>query len=163
MYLMYLIFVCLVLSTVGVSCHPTPFLGAVSLLLCVLVGCGYLMCLGGSFLGVVLLLVYLGGVLVVYAYSIALACDKYMEAWGSGSVLGHAAIYLAFMVMLWLGIGGGVDVGVGLGIEGAVGGVSLLYSCGGGMLLFCGCGLLLALFSALELVRGRVRGSLRMV
>lgn len=80
MYFILVLVFCIIFSTVGVSCHPSPFLGAVSLLFCVLCGCSYLLCLGNSFIGVVLLLVYLGGVLVVYAYSIALACDKYVES-----------------------------------------------------------------------------------
>lgn len=68
--------------------------------------------------------------------------------------------------------GVGVSGGVGVGSVDSVGlflvradfsGVSLLYSWGGGCLLLSGGGLLLALFVALELSRGAVRGSLRAV
>nr|YP_009859628.1 NADH dehydrogenase subunit 6 [Iphisa elegans]QKK36733.1 NADH dehydrogenase subunit 6 [Iphisa elegans] len=162
MYLVSLLLFCVVFSTVGVACHPSPFLGAVGLLLCVLGGCGYLVCLGGSFIGVVLLLVYLGGVLVVYAYSIALAYDKYVEVWGSRSVFGLISSYTFFIVVLWCILGDVYKVHFFSGISDIVG-VSLLYSCGGLVLILCGGGLLVALFSALELVRGRVRGGLRMV
>lgn len=44
-----------------------------------------------------------------------------------------------------------------------VGGVSLMYSVGGGMLIVCAWVLLLCLFVVLELTRGLGRGALRAV
>lgn len=38
---------------------------------------------GASFLSIVLFLVYLGGIIVVFAYSAALTAEPYPEAWGS--------------------------------------------------------------------------------
>nr|BBD52739.1 NADH dehydrogenase subunit 6 [Callopistes maculatus] len=163
MYFLFVLGFCVVFSTIGVVCHPSPFFGAVGLLFCVLVGCSYMLCLGNSFVGVVLLLVYLGGVLVVYAYSIALACDKYVEGWGVRSVLGYMVSYVLLAGALLCSVGEFYNVGVYGGVVEDVLGVSLLYSCGGGFLFLCGYGLLLCLFSALELVRGQVRGGLRMV
>lgn len=163
MYIFFVLFFCIIFSAVGVACHPSPFFGAVGLLLCVLGGCAYLLGLGSSFVGVVLLLVYLGGVLVVYAYSIALACDKYSEVWGSRPVIGYVVSYSLFVVAVLCSVGDFYNIGVFLGVVEDAVGVSLLYSYGGGVLLLCGVGLLLCLFSALELVRGRGRGGLRIV
>nr|YP_010531649.1 NADH dehydrogenase subunit 6 [Aspidoscelis exsanguis]UXX18061.1 NADH dehydrogenase subunit 6 [Aspidoscelis exsanguis]UXX18269.1 NADH dehydrogenase subunit 6 [Aspidoscelis exsanguis]UXX18347.1 NADH dehydrogenase subunit 6 [Aspidoscelis exsanguis]UXX18919.1 NADH dehydrogenase subunit 6 [Aspidoscelis exsanguis] len=163
MYVFFVLIFCILFGTVGVACHPSPFFGAVSLLFCVLGGCLYLLSLGVSFVGVVLLLVYLGGVLVVYAYSIALACDGYSETWGSRPVLGYVLSYSLFVLFMFCLVGDFYNIGVWFGVVEDVVGVSLLYSYGGGVLLLCGVGLLLCLFSALELVRGRVRGGLRMV
>lgn len=60
-------------------------------------------------------------------------------------------------------VDGFYDASIFGGVVEDVVGVSLLYSCGGGILFLCGFGLLLSLFSALELVRGQMRGGLRMV
>lgn len=48
-------------------------------------------------------------------------------------------------------------------VRGDVGGVSLMYSAGGGMLVVCAWVLLLCLFVVLELTRGLSRGALRAV
>lgn len=40
------------------------------------------MSLGVSFVSLVLVMVYLGGMLVVFVYSVSLAADPYPEAWG---------------------------------------------------------------------------------
>lgn len=39
--------------------------------------------MGVSFISLVLVMVYLGGMLVVFVYSVALAADPYPESWGS--------------------------------------------------------------------------------
>ena len=38
---------------------------------------------GGSFLGLIVLLIYLGGMLVVFGYTTAIATEEYPETWGS--------------------------------------------------------------------------------
>lgn len=48
-------------------------------------------------------------------------------------------------------------------IRADVGGVALIYSFGGGILIVCGWILLLTLFVVLELTRGLSRGALRAV
>lgn len=119
-----------------------------------------------------LFLIYLGGMLVVFAYSVALAADPYPETWGNWSVGLYVVGYVALVVLLVVFFGVRVGQGVGVGGVDSVGlsvvrsdfsGVSMLYSWGGGCLLLSGWGLLLALFVALELSRGSARGGLRAV
>lgn len=47
------------------------------------------MSLGVSFVSLALFLVYLGGMLVVFVYSVSLAADPYPEAWGDWRVVGY--------------------------------------------------------------------------
>lgn len=79
-YLVFLSVLCFIVGLVGVASNPSPHFGALGLVVCVLGGCGVLVGLGGSFLGLVLFLIYLGGMLVVFAYSVALAAEAYPEA-----------------------------------------------------------------------------------
>nr|YP_009563814.1 NADH dehydrogenase subunit 6 [Isopachys gyldenstolpei]QAX27907.1 NADH dehydrogenase subunit 6 [Isopachys gyldenstolpei] len=171
-YFVLLFLFCLLGGLIGVASNPSPFYGAIGLVVASAVGCGVLVWLGSSFISLVLFLIYLGGMLVVFAYSVALAADPYPETWGGWSVglyvVGYVVLVLLLMVFGGIWIGGGVGVGgvdsSGLGlIRGDFSGVSLLYSVGGVCLLLSGWGLLLALFVALELSRGVVRGGLRVV
>nr|ABR21237.1 NADH dehydrogenase subunit 6 [Heteronotia binoei] len=169
-YLVFLMSVCFVLGLVGVASGPAPFYGAGGLVVGALGGCGVLVGMGGSFIGLVLFLIYLGGMLVVFAYSVALAAEPYPEGWGDYSVLWYlvgcvvaVVVGVCFVGILWGGFWGveGVE-GVGFFSQrGDFSGVGLLFSSGGLMLFLCGGGLLLALFVVMELVRGWERGSLR--
>nr|BAP90294.1 NADH dehydrogenase subunit 6 [Tropiocolotes steudneri] len=168
-YFLFLFGVCFVLGIVGVASHPSPYYGVVGLVLCVVGGCGLLVGWGGSFLGLVLFLIYLGGMLVVFAYSVALAADSFPESWGDHSVFVYVLGFICVVVFVgvsivdYLGLGGlvGSDSSGIFGLRVDFSGVVLLFSDGGMMLLLCGWGLLLALFVVLELVRGGSRGSLR--
>nr|YP_009711374.1 NADH dehydrogenase subunit 6 [Plestiodon tunganus]QGA46916.1 NADH dehydrogenase subunit 6 [Plestiodon tunganus] len=172
-YLVFLLSFCLLGGLVAVASNPSPYYGAAGLVVAAAVGCGVLVWLGSSFISLVLFLIYLGGMLVVFAYSVALAADPYPETWGNWSVGLYFIGYTVLVVMLG-GVCGGVLVDEGFGVGGvdSVGlslvrvdfsGVSLLYSWGGCCLLVSGWGLLLALFVALELSRGLMRGGLRAV
>nr|WRI60391.1 NADH dehydrogenase subunit 6 [Hylomys maxi] len=63
------------------SSKPSPIYGGVGLIVSGGVGCGIVMNYGGSFLGMLVFLVYLGGMLVVFGYTTALAMDEYPEMW----------------------------------------------------------------------------------
>nr|YP_010184972.1 NADH dehydrogenase subunit 6 [Asymblepharus himalayanus]QVH34651.1 NADH dehydrogenase subunit 6 [Asymblepharus himalayanus] len=172
-YFVFLFSFCLLGGLVGVASNPSPLYGAVGLVVASAVGCGVLVWLGCSFVSLVLFLIYLGGMLVVFAYSVALAADSYPETWGSWFVgmyvIGYVGLVLLFSLLLgWVWVASGVGVvgsdSVGMGLVRVdFSGVALLYSCGGMYLLLSGWGLLVALFVALELSRGLVRGSLRVV
>lgn len=147
-YFLFILFFCLVGGLIAVASNPSPYFGAAGLVVSAAVGCGVLVEFGGSFVSLVLFLIYLGGMLVVFAYSVALASEPYPETWGSWSVGLYLMGYLFLIFVLWGLLGGewgfsgyglgGVDA-VGVSVSrGDFGGVSLLYSAGGGGLLVCG-------------------------
>nr|YP_003345293.1 NADH dehydrogenase subunit 6 [Hoplunnis punctata]BAI53469.1 NADH dehydrogenase subunit 6 [Hoplunnis punctata] len=170
-YFIFLFFVMFVLGVIGVASNPSPYFAALGLVLSAGGGCGILAGYGGSFVSLVLFLIYLGGMLVVFAYSAALAAEPYPEGWGDWSVFGRI---LGCVLIVFLGVclGGGrsnyycgvVDEYHGLSaLRGDFSGVSFMYNLGGEMLIVCGWALLLTLFVVLELTRGLSRGALRAV
>nr|QOJ45037.1 NADH dehydrogenase subunit 6 [Allobates nunciatus] len=158
--------VMLVGGLLGVASNPSPFFAALGLVCSAGVGCLMLMGEGVSFLSLVLFLVYLGGMMVVFAYSAALVAEPYPEAWGSLEVVAYLISLLFLMGMWWVLVGNGWEVEVGAGKE-VFGedwfGVSVMYYWGGGLLLMGGWALLLTLFAVLEVVRGHYSGVLRAV
>nr|YP_010555760.1 NADH dehydrogenase subunit 6 [Paralepidocephalus yui]UYR45789.1 NADH dehydrogenase subunit 6 [Paralepidocephalus yui] len=171
-YLVSLLLVGLIVGLVGVASNPAPYFAALGLVVAAGVGCGVLTGHGGSFLSLVLFLIYLGGMLVVFAYSAALAAEPFPESWGDRSVAGYVLVYLvgvAGMVNLlcegwyegsWVIVDGLKEFSM---LRGDVSGVAMMYSSGGGVLMICAWVLLLTLFVVLELTRGLSRGSLRAV
>nr|YP_003412081.1 NADH dehydrogenase subunit 6 [Raiamas senegalensis]BAI67707.1 NADH dehydrogenase subunit-6 [Raiamas senegalensis] len=164
--------VALVMGLIAVASNPTPYFGALGLVMVAGVGCGILVSCGGPFLSLILFLIYLGGMLVVFAYSTALAAESYPEAWGSRSVAMYASMYLFGVSMVALVFWGGwyegswvvTDGTEGLSMLGGdVSGVAVMYSFGGSMLVICAWVLLLTLFVVLELTRGLNFGALRAV
>nr|BAL43893.1 NADH dehydrogenase subunit 6 [Gilchristella aestuaria] len=170
-------FVCLylfgfVLGMVGVASNPAPYFAALGLGLSSGAGCGVLAVSGSGFLALSLFLIYLGGMLVVFGYTTALAADPHPETWGDTSVYGHAVFYIVLVVAAFIHfVPWGWDMGAGmlsnckefLMVRGDTGGVSMLYAHGGVMMLLCAWVLLLTLFVVLELTRGQSRGALRSV
>nr|BAJ54322.1 NADH dehydrogenase subunit 6 [Brevimyrus niger] len=162
----------LVLGLVAVASNPAPYFAALGLVLAAAFGCGVLVGHGGSFLSLVLFLIYLGGMLVVFAYSAALAAEPYPESWGDWSVLSYAVVYVLGVLLAGFWVSGGWYEGSLVVIEelkelsvlrGDFSGVALMYSSGGWLLMICGWVLLLTLFGVLELTRGLSRGALRAV
>nr|YP_004733556.1 NADH dehydrogenase subunit 6 [Hemiodopsis gracilis]BAK42119.1 NADH dehydrogenase subunit 6 [Hemiodopsis gracilis]BBU25538.1 NADH dehydrogenase subunit 6 [Hemiodopsis gracilis] len=170
-YIFFVFLLGLVLGLVAVASNPAPYFAALGLVVAAGVGCGVLAGHGGSFLSLMLFLIYLGGMLVVFAYSAALAAEPFPESWGDRSVLGYVLIYLLVVgVAVWWfqgnwyeGSWGVVDNKEFFVVRGDTSGVALLYSFGGGMLIVSGWVLLLTLFVVLELTRGLSRGALRAV
>nr|ARF05677.1 NADH dehydrogenase subunit 6 [Baryancistrus xanthellus] len=171
-YIFNLFLLSLVMGLVGVASNPAPYFAALGLVVAAGVGCGVLVGHGGSLLSLLLFLIYLGGMLVVFAYSAALAADPFPETWGVRSVKGYVLAYLLGVgVAAWWFWGdwyGGYWVVVDefkefFMLRGDTSGVALMYSYGGGMLVVCAWVLLLSLFVVLELTRGLSRGALRAV
>jgi len=143
-YIMFLFLFGLVLGLVAVASNPSPYFAALGLVVVAGLGCGVLVGHGGSFLSLVLFLIYLGGMLVVFAYSAALAAEPYPESWGSRPVvmliLVYTVIVAAVSGMFW---GGWYEfswlsadeLGEFSVSRGDIGGVALMYSLGGGMLV----------------------------
>nr|NP_937932.1 NADH dehydrogenase subunit 6 [Hiodon alosoides]BAC24008.1 NADH dehydrogenase subunit 6 [Hiodon alosoides] len=171
-YFVFLFLIGLVLGLVAVASNPAPYFAALGLVVAAAVGCGVLVGHGGSFLSLILFLIYLGGMLVVFAYSAALAAEPYPESWGDWSVLVYVVMYLLGVMVVGGWLSGGwykyswvvVDEFKEFSVlRGDSGGVALMYSSGGAMLIICGWVLLLTLFVVLELTRGLSRGALRAV
>nr|YP_003457042.1 NADH dehydrogenase subunit 6 [Melanocetus johnsonii]QGZ08722.1 NADH dehydrogenase subunit 6 [Melanocetus johnsonii]QGZ08809.1 NADH dehydrogenase subunit 6 [Melanocetus johnsonii]BAI77116.1 NADH dehydrogenase subunit 6 [Melanocetus johnsonii] len=171
-YFMSLLLFGLVLGLVAVASNPSPYFAALGLVVVAGLGCGVLVGYGASFLSLVLFLIYLGGMLVVFAYSAALAAEPYPEGLGSRPVAALMVIYLLGVGLVsspfwggwyevsWLSV---EELGEFCVLRGDVGGVAMMYSFGGGMLVVCAWALLLTLFVVLELTRGLGRGTLRAV
>nr|WRM53682.1 NADH dehydrogenase subunit 6 [Nannoperca vittata] len=171
-YIMFLFLFGLVLGLIAVASNPSPYFAALGLVVVAGMGCGVLVGHGGPFLSLVLFLIYLGGMLVVFAYSTALVADPFPESWGSRPVAVYMAMYLVVVAVVSVLLGGGwyevswvfVDEFEEFSVfRGDIAGVALMYSLGGGMLLISAWVLLLTLFVVLELTRGLSRGALRAV
>nr|QDX10495.1 NADH dehydrogenase subunit 6 [Phylloscopus occisinensis] len=162
---------CFVLGGLAVASNPSPYYGVLGLVVASVAGCGWLVSLGVSFVSLVLVMVYLGGMLVVFVYSVSLAADPHPEAWADWGVVGYG-LGMGLVVVVGAAMGGMFEVLEGGGtVEnawGAVvrwrgGGVAVVYSWGAGLFLIGAWGLLLTLFVVLELVRGLSRGAIRAV
>ncbi|YP_010373129.1 NADH dehydrogenase subunit 6 (mitochondrion) [Pseudoliparis swirei] len=171
-YVMSFSLLSLVLGLVAVASNPSPYFAALGLVVVAGVGCGVLAGFGGPFLCLVLFLIYLGGMLVVFAYTTALAAEPFPEAWGSRTVLMYMVMYIMVVVgissMVWGGWYGAswvpVDEIGGFSVfRGDISGVALMYSVGGWMVVVSAWVLLLTLFVVLELTRGLGWASLRAV
>nr|AWL21545.1 NADH dehydrogenase subunit 6 [Pelates quadrilineatus] len=169
---MYLSTFSWIIALIAVASNPSPYFAALGLVVVAGSGCGVLIAHGGPFLSLVLFLIYLGGMLVVFAYSAALAAEPHPETWGSGPVMVYAVVYILSVVGVAGLIGGGwyetswvpADELSELSVfRGDTGGVAFMYSLGGGMLIIGAWVLLLTLFVVLELTRGLSRGTLRAV
>nr|QAB46164.1 NADH dehydrogenase subunit 6 [Callosciurus prevostii]QAB46190.1 NADH dehydrogenase subunit 6 [Callosciurus prevostii] len=86
-YLTYLLSMLFVLGFVGFSSKPSPIYGGLGLIVSGGIGCGIVLCFGGPFLGLMVFLIYLGGMLVVFGYTTAMATEEYPETWGSSVVM----------------------------------------------------------------------------
>nr|YP_010925012.1 NADH dehydrogenase subunit 6 [Trimma macrophthalmum]WKD79691.1 NADH dehydrogenase subunit 6 [Trimma macrophthalmum] len=170
-YMVLLFVVGLLLGMIVVASNPSPYFAALGLMGVSGLGCGLLVVCGDVFLSLVLFLIYLGGMLVVFAYSSALASDLFPEALGSRRIMISWVIYFLMVVagvaLFWeewwfegVGSEGNSDFSV---LRGEIGGVASVYLWGGWMLVLVGWGLLITLFVVLEVVRGGSHGALRAV
>nr|YP_010318860.1 NADH dehydrogenase subunit 6 [Pipa snethlageae]UMB51094.1 NADH dehydrogenase subunit 6 [Pipa snethlageae] len=166
-YIMSFFMVGLVLGLIAVASNPSPYFAALGLVAAAVAGCWVIMGLGSSFLSLVLFLIYLGGMLVVFAYSAALTAEPYPEAWGSWSVVFYILLYLVGVLCVYFIIDVELDlVSIDYGlivVKGDWSGVSMLYGVGGWLLVISGWVLLLTLFVVLEASRGRFSGCIRSV
>lgn len=60
-YIVFVLSIIFVVSFVGVSSKPSPVYGGLGLIVGGGVGCGVVLSFGGSFLGLIVFLIYLGG------------------------------------------------------------------------------------------------------
>lgn len=89
LYIVFILSVIFVIGFVGFSSKPSPIYGGLGLIVSGGVGCGIVLNFGGSFLGLMVFLIYLGGMMVVFGYTTAMATEQYPEIWLSNkTVLG---------------------------------------------------------------------------
>nr|YP_007375134.1 NADH dehydrogenase subunit 6 [Boulengerula taitana]AAX58646.1 NADH dehydrogenase subunit 6 [Boulengerula taitana]ACS37025.1 NADH dehydrogenase subunit 6 [Boulengerula taitana] len=156
-YMVFIGLVGLVAGLVAVASNPSPYFAAFGLVIAAAAGCTVLVGMGVTFLSMVLFLIYLGGMLVVFAYSTAMSAEPFPEAWGNMSVVFYVIVYLSILVV-GFGLVDGVDSLFNTGglfpVTMNWGGVAMMYSVGGYLLIVSGWVLLLALFVVLEVTRG---------
>uniref|UniRef100_A0A8B9Z0F2 NADH-ubiquinone oxidoreductase chain 6 n=1 Tax=Bos mutus grunniens TaxID=30521 RepID=A0A8B9Z0F2_BOSMU len=66
LYIVFILSVIFVIGFVGFSSKPSPIYGGLGLIVSGGVGCGIVLNFGGSFLGLMVFLIYLGGMMVVF-------------------------------------------------------------------------------------------------
>lgn len=86
-YIVFILSIIFVLGFVGFSSKPSPIYGGLGLIVSGGVGCGIVLNFGGSFLGLMVFLIYLGGIMVVFGYTTAMATEQYPEVWVSSKVV----------------------------------------------------------------------------
>nr|QAB47069.1 NADH dehydrogenase subunit 6 [Menetes berdmorei] len=171
-YLTYYLSVLFVLGFVGFSSKPSPIYGGLGLIISGGIGCGIVLYFGGSFLGLMVFLIYLGGMLVVFGYTTAMATEEYPEAWAPSVVLLGVLLFgllLEGLVVLLPVLYDGVEVviefnnmedwvvfeGEELGVipEDSMG-VAALYSCTSWFAVVAGWSMFVAIFIIIEITRG---------
>lgn len=171
-YIVSILSIVFVIGFLGFSSKPSPIYGGVGLIASGGVGCGIVVSFGGSFLGLIVFLIYLGGILVVFGYTTAIATEQYPEAWVSNVVvLGSFVVGLVieFLLVLYILVGGKLevvfefneigdwaiyDVGdFGVFTKESIG-VAALYSYGNWLVVVTGWSLLIGVVIILEITRG---------
>ena len=77
-YIVFILSIIFVIGFVGFS-KPSPIYGGLGLIVSGGVGCGIVLNFGGSFLGLMVFSIYLGGIMVVFGYTTAMATEQYPE------------------------------------------------------------------------------------
>nr|YP_009442649.1 NADH dehydrogenase subunit 6 [Myotis riparius]ATO90427.1 NADH dehydrogenase subunit 6 [Myotis riparius] len=171
-YIVSILSIIFVVGFLGFSSKPSPIYGGVGLIASGGVGCGIVVSFNGSFLGLMVFLIYLGGMLVVFGYTTAMATEQYPEAWVSNMVvLGSfvVGLFMEFLLVLYVLAGEKLEVifefnEVGdwaiydTGDWGVFSkesmGVAALYSYGNWLVVVTGWSLLIGVVIILEITRG---------
>nr|NP_944644.1 NADH dehydrogenase subunit 6 [Eschrichtius robustus]CAD87921.1 NADH6 protein [Eschrichtius robustus] len=172
MYIVFVLSIIFVISFVGVSSKPSPIYGGLGLIVGGGVGCGVVLSFGGSFLGLMVFLVYLGGMLVVFGYTTAMATEQYPEVWVSNKVvLGGfiLGLMVEFLIVIYAlkgeevkimfefdGLGDWVVYGTGdFGVfSEEAAGIAALYSYGVWLVIVTGWSLFISVVVIMEVTRG---------
>nr|BAD91744.1 NADH dehydrogenase subunit 6 [Eschrichtius robustus] len=172
MYIVFVLSIIFVISFVGVSSKPSPIYGGLGLIVGGGVGCGVVLSFGGSFLGLMVFLVYLGGMLVVFGYTTAMATEQYPEVWVSNKVVLGAFILglmVEFLIVIYAlkgeevkimfefdGLGDWAVYGTGdFGVfSEEAAGIAALYSYGVWLVIVTGWSLFISVVVIMEVTRG---------
>nr|UFR83314.1 NADH dehydrogenase subunit 6 [Microtus guentheri] len=170
--LIYFLSLVIALGCMGTSLKPSPIYGGLCLIVSGCSGCLAVLGFGGSFLGFMVFLIYLGGMLVVFGYTTAMSAEDYPEAlvssWLTIGIL-FMSIFMEVGMMYVTKYYEGMDVmlefnsmggwvvydGDGLGLMGEGGaGVAALYSCSAWLMVVSGWTLFMGVFIIIEITRG---------
>nr|YP_009651733.1 NADH dehydrogenase subunit 6 [Pisaster ochraceus]QCY72421.1 NADH dehydrogenase subunit 6 [Pisaster ochraceus] len=95
----YLTFIFMLLGSTLVFYSLSPYYGALGLVIVSMSGCILCSLVGLSFMALVLLLIYVGGMLVVFVYSSALSAERYPVVSNVNEVL-----VLFLILVLWVSL-----------------------------------------------------------
>lgn len=171
-YIVFILSIIFVIGFISFSSKPSPIYGGLGLIVSGGVGCIIVLSYGGSFLGLIVFLIYLGGIMVVFGYTTAIATEQYPEVWVSNkTVLGAFTFGLVVEILIVVyvlkgeevdfifkfnGIGDWViyDTGdSGFFSEEAIG-IAALYSYGTWLVIITGWSLLIGVVVIIEITRG---------
>nr|YP_003711.1 NADH dehydrogenase subunit 6 [Caenolestes fuliginosus]CAD48237.1 NADH dehydrogenase subunit 6 [Caenolestes fuliginosus] len=164
MMVIFMFSLLLTFGFVAFASKPSPVYGGLSLVVSGGLGCAIVVSLEDIFLGLVVFLVYLGGMLVVFGYTAAMATEEYPESWVGNSVALSMLLFTLVVELVWFLTLGEVELISNVELFDVVGsycvgqdysGVTLLYGCGGWALVLLGWILFITVYIVLEVVRGR--------
>lgn len=92
-YIVFILSIIFVIGFISFSSKPSPIYGGLGLIVSGGVGCMIVLSYGGSFLGLIVFLIYLGGIMVVFGYTTAIATEQYPEVWVSNKTVLGAFIF----------------------------------------------------------------------
>nr|WIF29418.1 NADH dehydrogenase subunit 6 [Atelerix albiventris] len=171
-YLMLLFSLIFVMGFVSFSSKPSPIYGGFGLIVSGGFGCGLVLGCEGSFLGLLVFLIYLGGMLVVFGYTAAMAMEEYPEVWTSNKILLWSLLLgclSELLFMLYVTMGYELNLILNLSSEddgviydtGDLGffseeakGVTALYSYGSWLVMISGLSLVFCVMIIMEITRG---------
>nr|AIG23498.1 NADH dehydrogenase subunit 6 [Murexia naso] len=163
MMVVYLLSLLLIIGFVAFASKPSPVFGGLSLVVSGGLGCAMVVSLNSVFLGLIVFLIYLGGMLVVFGYTAAMATEEYPESWVDNLMAFSMLLLALLMEVVWLMMFGEVEVVVAIELFDSLGGycvgqdwngVSLLYGCGGWAMVLLGWILFITILVVLEVIRG---------
>lgn len=109
-YALFSLSIILVIGFVGFSSKPSPIYGGLVLIFSGAVGCAITLYFGGSYVGLMVFLIYLGGIMVVFGYTAAMAIDEHPETWVSSiDILGIFMLGLMMEVVMIVLLGGDLN------------------------------------------------------
>nr|ATO90463.1 NADH dehydrogenase subunit 6 [Myotis nigricans] len=171
-YIVSILSIIFVIGFLGFSSKPSPIYGGLGLIASGGVGCGIIVSFNGSFLGLMVFLIYLGGMLVVFGYTTAMATEQYPEAWVSNVVVFGSfviGLLMEFLLVLYVLVGEKLEVvfefnemgdwavydtgDFGVFTKESMG-VAALYSYGSWLVVVTGWSLLIGVVIILEITRG---------
>nr|UAV88559.1 NADH dehydrogenase subunit 6 [Camelidae sp. PDM-2021] len=171
-YIVFILSIMFVIGFISFSSKPSPIYGGLGLIVSGGVGCMIVLSYGGSFLGLMVFLIYLGGMMVVFGYTTAMATEQYPEVWVSNkTVLGAFTFGLVVEMLMVVYVLKGEEVdfifkfnGVGDWVVYDTGdsgffseeamGIAALYSYGTWLVIVTGWSLFIGVVVIMEITRG---------